>query len=103
LNLQNLLALIVGFFGGGFVHWYAMRLLATTTGLDSYSWNVPAEGDVLRSVLLGDFAIGALLTAVGGLLIIWRRFNVGNSLLFGFGASIVASQIIGVVLCVMGC
>lgn len=100
--VQNFLAFIVGFFGGGYLHWYAMTRFETTS-LAGYSWNDPAQGAVLRSVLLADFGFGVLLTAAGGLLIIWRGFKVWNSLLFGFGASIIATQVMGVILCLLGC
>lgn len=96
-------AAVVGFFGGGYLHYFGMRLLAEDTDLHLYSWNDPAQGTVLRSVLLADFVIGALLATVAALLIIWRGSNVWRWLVLGFGASVVAYEVMGVVLCMVGC
>lgn len=100
---SNVLALTVGCFGGGYLHFYLLRLLSENAGWNHYSWNVPEEHSILVKVLLEDFVFGALLALVAGILIIWRGFKVPYSALFGLGASIMGLQILGVMLCWEGC
>ena len=101
--ILTVFALIIGFFGGGYLHYYAMLLLQKHTGLQSYSWNDPEQGTVLRFVFFGDFAVGAVLAALAALLIARRGFNVSRSLLLGLGASVMAYPVLGVVLCMLRC
>lgn len=99
----SVLALVVGFFGGGYLHYYAMLLLQEHTDLQLYSWNDPGQGSVLSFVFFGDLAIGAVLVGAAIVLIIRRGFSVPWSLLLGFGAYIMAYTVEGIVLCMFGC
>jgi hypothetical protein len=101
--IWSVLALVVGSFGGGYLHYYAMLLLQEHTDLQFYSWNDQGQGTVLRLVFFGDFAIGAVLVGAAVVLITRRGFRVPWSLLLGFGASIMAYTVMGMVLCMLGC
>ena len=62
--ILTVLAIIIGYFGGGYVHYYAMLLLQENTALASFSWNETKQGTVLRFVFFGDLAVGAVLAAL---------------------------------------
>ena len=101
--IWNIPALLLGFFGGGYLHYYAMLLLQEHTDLQYYSWNDPWQGIVLRVAFLGDFAIGFVLTATAIVLIARRGLGVQLSLLLGFGVSIMGYTALGMFACMLGC
>jgi hypothetical protein len=101
--IWNVLALLLGFFGGGYLHYYAMVSLQEHTDLQLYSWNDPWQGAVLRVTFFGDFAIGVVLVVLATVLIVRRGFSVQLSLLLGFGASVMGYTLLGIVLCMFRC
>jgi hypothetical protein len=100
---RNVLALLLGFFGGGYLHYYAMLLLQEHTDLRFYSWSDSWQGPFLRFILVGDFAIGVALVAFATVLIVRRGFSAQLLLLLGFGASVMAYLVVGLVICMLRC